>query len=514
MITFINPNLVFQRSDVFTTGIVYMPISLACFVAAVRNQGFKCNVIDAFGEKPNQYRRNGAYGFRGLDPKEVVDRIDERTFAIVLYAGNISYHASLVEIIRAARVKFPDIPFILLENTQAVTAYSLRRIQKTFHDAKVDYIITGEGEARGVRLLKALRKQEIQETISQIDGIGHMVGEGLMYSPPRSHIGNLDSLDFPAWDLFPIDNYFRLKYAHGPLHSKRYLPMLSSRGCPYRCRFCVIPEMNQSKWRSRTAKNVVDEMQYHLTKYNVNEFHFEDVNPTVNDKRTREICEEIISRGLKISWKLASGTKVETIKNEETIQKMAEAGCRYISISPETGSPGVLKLIDKPFNLNHAVSMIKKMNQVGIRSQACFVLGYPGENDEDRQMTRNLVHRLTRVGVDEIAIFIIAPVPGASIYKEVKGYDNYSQLNFSPEWRDDYQKLNRFRVQLYREFLLMKLCYYPFKIIRQCLNFLLRRFETKMEMVPYRALHTILMMGGLRKNRGIYEDRNCNTMLQ
>jgi radical SAM superfamily enzyme YgiQ (UPF0313 family) len=250
----------------------------------------------------------------------------------------------------------------------------------------------------------------------------------------------------------------------------------------------VVPATNNQKWRSRSAKNVVDEIEYFGKTLGVYEFHLEDLDPTISDDRVREICREIIKRKLKVIWKIAAGTKVETMRDEVTIDLMAKAGCRYISISPETGSPRLLKLMRKPFNLNHAVRLVRRMNKVGIRSQACFVLGYPGENEEDLGMTWRLVKELTRVGVDEIALFIVTPVPGSSIHDQFSGYQTLSELNFSPAWRADYSKLNKFRVRLYMNFLLWKLRYHPLKLIQQPVNLLLRRFQTKMEMVPYRAL--------------------------
>jgi radical SAM superfamily enzyme YgiQ (UPF0313 family) len=133
------------------------------------------------------------------------------------------------------------------------------------------------------------------------------------------------------------------------------------------------------------------------------------------------------------------------------------------------------------------------MNRVGIRSQACFVLGFPGEEDEDRKLTRDLIKDLARNGIDEIAIFIIAPVPGSEIFKDFHGYKSLSELTFTPTWRDDYEMLNRLRIRLYLRFVLWKLRYYPLKIFRQGINFLMRRFETKMEMVPYKAIVYKLM---------------------
>ncbi|MFN8390795.1 MAG: radical SAM protein [Bdellovibrionota bacterium] len=499
-IAFINPNLVLQKSDPFTTGVVYMPYSLAWFVSSARKAGFDCQVVDAFGEKPNQFWIDKHFVFRGLTPQEVAASVTDAS-VIVLYAINLTYHMALVGIIRELKKQNPSRPIVVLENTQAVTAYSLRRVQEEFYKLGVDYVITGEAEQRGIQLLQGITEGRSTDDIRSIEGIGFRDGDSTHYTPPKTKIDDLDSLPFPAWDLFPIQNYWKLRYGHGPLSSSKYLPLLTSRGCPYPCRFCVIPETNDVRWRPRSAKNVVDEIEHFKNTYGVTEFHIEDVDPTVKDSRTQELCEEILRRNLKITWKICSGTKVETLKSEKTIELMARAGCRYISVSPESGSPRVLKLIKKPFDIEHAIELIGVMNRVGIRSQACFVLGFPGEEAEDRALTEKMVERLVRGGLDEIAIFIITPVPGSAIFDQFSGYDSYSDLHFSPTWRVDYEELNRFRLALYRKFMLWKLRYHPFRLLKQPFNFLSRHFETKMEMVPYRAFHTVLMMKGLCGNQ-------------
>jgi len=484
-VVLINPNLVVQKKDPFTTGIVYMPIGLAYLAASMRSSGVDVTVIDAYAAAPRQNVTKDSFIFYGLSTDQVISQIPENCAAVFVYAINLTNHLSTVEIVKAVKQHVPVIPIIVVENTQAVTAYALANVKDEFFQAGADYVLTGEPEFRALKILNALKVGSLND-LPQVDGLGSTK----FYSPPQGYLTDkeLDALPFPAWDLFPLANYWSLRFAHGPLSSRQYLPILTSRGCPYPCGFCVVPATNNQKWRSRIAENVVDEMEYFEKTLGVHEFHIEDLDPTISDGRIREICREIGTRKLKVVWKIVAGTKVETMRDEETINLMAKAGCRYISISPETGSPRLLKLMRKPFNLEHAVRLVKRMNKVGIRSQACFVLGYPGENDEDLHMTWDLIWELTRVGVDEIALFIITPVPGSSIYDQFSGYQTLSELNFSPTWRTDYSKLNKFRVRLYAYFLWWKLRYHPLKLIQQPFNFLLRRFQTKMEMVPYRAL--------------------------
>ena len=310
-IVLINPNLVMQRNDPFTTGIVYMPIGLAYTAAILLEAGYSIKVIDAYAEAPEQGYRQGRFTFFGLHLAEVVERIPNEADAIFISAINLTSHIAAIDITRAVKTKWCDVPVIILENTQAVTAYALEKVMDTFFEAGADFVITGESEERALHLLRLLSSNAGEEALKAIDGLG----TPRFYSQPRVFIQGLDSLPFPAWGLFPLDQYWGLRYAHGPLSSSRYLPLLTSRGCPYPCRFCVVPATNQQKWRARTAINVVDEMEYCVKMFQVKEFHIEDLDPTISEQRIRDISEEIIRRDLKIVWKIVAGTKVETIRD-------------------------------------------------------------------------------------------------------------------------------------------------------------------------------------------------------
>lgn len=490
----VNPALAVLRRDPFTTGIPYMPVSLAYAAAALRAAAHQVEVVDAFGERPGQYRLDGRFLIRGLTPRQVHERVPLEVEAIVLYAGNLTCHRSLEEILRGLRRWRPSAPVIVMENTQAVTAYSLRRVRAELFDAGATYVLCGEPEERLVALVSRISTRRPPEGM---DGVGWRDDRGEHFEEPSAANSDLDRVPFPAWELFPLEGYWSLRYAHGAMERARYLPLLTSRGCPYPCKFCVIPETNGMRWRSRSAGNVVDEMEHWRRTLGVTEFHIEDVNPTIDDARTKAICREIIDRRLAVVWKLSAGTKVESIKSEETIDLMAEAGCRYISISPESGSPEVMRRIGKPFDIEHAIRLVGRMHERGIRCQCCFVLGFPGETDRDRRMTWDMVRRLTKRGADEVALFIVTPVPGSKIFDQFSGFEEYAQLNFSPAWREDFPSLNRFRLRLYAAFLGWKLRYHPAKLLAQPFHFLSRRFRTKMEMTPYRVLHTTLMSLGI-----------------
>ncbi|MBF0415500.1 MAG: B12-binding domain-containing radical SAM protein [Magnetococcales bacterium] len=484
-ILLINPNLVVQRNDPMTTGVVYMPLALASFAAALKLKHLEVDVIDAFGLAPFQARCQDKFLILGIDSNQIVQRIPESTRCIFLFANQVINHLSLVDILQAIKGRFPEKILGILENSQAVTAYSLAPVVDELFGHGADFAVIGDLEEGGVQVAQWLAAGQSWASIPDIPGI---LTPNRRHAP-RGEVPDLDGLANPAWDLFPLENYWSLRFAHGPQTRARYLPLMTSRGCPYPCRFCVAPATTGRRWRGRSAAKVVDEMVACMETFQVDEFHIEDLNPTVSDKRIREICSLILQRKLKVSWKLVAGTKVESIKDGVTVRMMAEAGCDYISISPESGAPEMLEAMHKPFKVHHALEIIRHMGENGIRSQACFVIGFPGEGPLQRQKSFQLAHTLTQAGVDEIAIFMITPVPGSELFTQVQGFKSLSDLNFTPVWRDDYAGLNRFRKKLYFAFLLWKLRYFPWKIARQCFNFFVRRrFETKMEMIPYRAM--------------------------
>lgn len=479
-ITLINPNIVTQKGDFLGSGIPYMPISLA-YLAAYLKQKHNITVIDAFGENPFSIYEEKDLFVQGLTYNQILSKI-KKTEAVIIYANSIMGYDIFLNLIKKIKKKF-NVPIIIAENSQSVTSFSLKDCYQGFFESGADYLVLGDLEERTYKLLDFLKKKDFKK----IDGLIFKEKGKIKINEIINFQKDLDSLPYPAWDLFPLKNYWKLGYAHGPLSSNKYLPLLTSRGCSFNCKFCVAPETNKKNWRAKSFKKVVDEMEHWSVLLGVNEFHWEDLNPTIDKKRMKDISQEILNRGLKIKWKFASGSKIETV-DEETIKIMAKAGCNYISFSPETGSKELLKKMGKPFDHELALRLTKIMHKKGIKSQACFILGFPGENKEDLMKTKDYIKKLVRVGLDELAIFIVTPIPGTETFDKIKGYDSFSQLTFSPKWRKDFKKLDEIRSRFYAIFLLRKLLFHPLKLFRQPFNILRRSFETKMEMTLYRIL--------------------------
>ncbi len=484
LVALINPPISGQRGDPHT-GIPFMPFILAYLAAALDQAGYPLQVIDAFGERPTRSRATGNKVVWGLSPAEIVDALDPAAVRLFLFARAIQDHDLILEIASRLRRRHPRATVIVIENSQAVTSFSLRfSLPQLF--PHIDYAIVGECEAPALELLAALDREETRPPIHGLAYRDEGSSEGYTSFPASEPPANLDELPAPRWELFPLRSYWQLRIGHGPV-SGPYLTVLSSRGCPYPCTFCVVPDMSGRRWRGKSPAPMADELETLVKRFGVREFHFEDLNSTVARKRMVGLCDEILRRNLEITWKLVSGIKIETI-DEHTVERMAQAGCRYLSFSPESGSPRVLKMMKKTFDHPKALRLTRRMAELGIRTQACFVLGYPGETDEDRDLTTGFVQALVRQGIEEIALFIFTPVPGSEAFGLIDGYRSWSELSFSPAWREDYEDLARFRRGLYLKFMLWKLIWQPRAVARHAVGLIRRRFETKMEMVAYRVL--------------------------
>lgn len=443
-----------QKHDTFTTGIVYMPIGLAYFSGGLTKLGIEHEVLDLFGMDPHAISHSEDKWVFGKELRLACESLDIHPDSIVVYANQAANHSDLTTILVEVRSLYPNVEIHLLENSQAVTAYSLESIKSFFKNIGVTNVITGTPADQINTFTRRISNQPVQ--------IVHPV---------------------PNWDKFPIQNYWKYKLAHGPLTGERYLPVLTSYGCPWGCTFCVVPATNLRKWTPRDSDEICHEIRSSLEKYSVREFHFEDLNSSVSSQRMLELSSKL--KELSITWKIVAGTKAETLDSYETLKALSISGLRYFSFSPESGSSSVRKEIGKRFNIIHSLRLIRWSRKLGIKTQACFVIGMPSEGFLDRFKSLFLIRVYTVLGIDEIAIFVISPMPGSELYKRFEV--DLSRISFSPTWRSDYKYLSHVRLYWYANFLLLKLVFHPVEFCKSVIRYFKKSFQLKMELAPFRS---------------------------
>jgi anaerobic magnesium-protoporphyrin IX monomethyl ester cyclase len=483
------PQVVVHHLDPHT-GIPFMPHMAAHLAGALHAAQVPMQVLDAFGSSHHQRTIvQNEFMLMGLKTDELVLSIAPTVRVCCIYCRTIAEFIAVERLIDAIKATRKEIKIILFENIQAVTSFSLSLVADKFLERGADYILLGEPEDRIVSLFNAIISEE---SVAEIPGLIYRTEQKDVQAAEREKfVTELVKLPLPAWNYFQLQGYWNMGFAHAPCQKgTKFLPILTSRGCPYQCRFCIIPSLNQ-KWRYRTAQHVFEEMKYFYENMGIEDFHVSDLNPTVLESRIRELCHLLIDARLPITWKVAQGTKIETIKDISTIELMARAGCKFLSFSPESGSQ-LMKIIKKPFDYQKGLNIVKETNRLGIRTQACFLVGLPEETLADQKLSFQYVKKLVTAGLDEISCYIFTPVPGSDLYESMSGYTHFSQLTPAPNWRADYKKLSKVRYKLYLTYFFYKLKY-PRKVLRVIKGLLTKKFETKMEMSLYKVFKIVLM---------------------
>ena len=264
-LTMISPRLALQKGDFLGSGVPYWPLELATLAAYAIQTGDTVAFVDQFGANPSRLTDAGDYYLQGepIDAPAWRERL-EQAEAFVLYAISYMSHGDLLVTIRWLKDSFPERPVAVLENSQAVTAYSLQRMAPSFFDAGADLLICGEPYFNWAAIKRQLTEKGHDPSI-----VPNVITRESRASPRRFH-EKLDRYPIPAWDLMNLDGYWRLPYSHGP-KTRKFLPILTSRGCPYPCDFCVVPETNDKQWRGNDPEQVVNEMITLRDRYGVHD---------------------------------------------------------------------------------------------------------------------------------------------------------------------------------------------------------------------------------------------------
>lgn len=332
---------------------------------------------------------------------------------------------------------------------------------ETLEDENVDIVIRGEGEYIMLNLVQAL---ENQSSLHDVKGIvfEDKNSKEIVVNPEAPLIQDLDELPFPALNLLPMKKYRLLDM------DTHMTTMITTRGCPMQCSFCSSAAMHGKKIRERSVENIVDEIEYLKTNYDIDTIAFMDDTFTLKKRKVMAICDEILKRNIEIMWGCTS--RVDTL-DEKLLKKMKEAGCITIFIGVESADQQQLDNMCKNTTIAKIENAFKIAHKLKIRTIASVALGMPGDTKEIMNKTVKFVHKLK----PNYAIYSLAtPYPGTRFYKEafeknlikIKDWSKYTLITPILETIDC--SLNDMRKIQAKAF--MKFYLRPHYIIRQFLQ--------------------------------------------
>jgi len=270
----------------------------------------------------------------------------------------------------------------------------------------VDLVVRGEGEETFLEIGAAFQEQG---SFAGIPGISYRGLSELIHNPDRPISADLDSYPMPALDLVPIERY---RISPDMRTGSRLGLIITSRGCPYDCMFCANKLLTKRTYRLRSIPSVIEEIDYYLEHYRINQLMIFDDNFAVDKKRTLELCAEFVRRGYPAKFNWWTEARVDVL-DEEILTAMKRAGCSIISLGLESGNQRLLDLIKKNITLEQTRKTVELIHAAGIKSRASFILGLPSETRDESRQTIRFAYSLP---LDQVRFSIATPFPGTELW--------------------------------------------------------------------------------------------------
>ncbi len=388
-------------------------LGLAYVAAAARAAGHDVTVIDAPGLALDESRPLdtdvGRLAMQGLQTPEIVARIPPDVQVVGFANMFLHEWGVLRELIAAVKRARPGA--VTVAGGENASAYWGRMLDEC---AALDLIVCGEGEAAFVELLARI---EAGRSLDDAPSVARRHRDGPVANPRRARIDDVDGLARPAWDLFPIGQYLERGLGSG-VERGPAMPVLTSRGCPYRCTFCSSPQMWTTRYRRRDPDDVVDEIADLQTRYGVRNVNINDLTSLLTKAWILEFCRAMQRRGLNVTWQLPSGTRSEAV-DAEAARAMYAAGCRNFCYAPESGAPTELTRMRKRVKLPALRTSLQASLDAGMVTHASIILGTPEQTPDELLETWKFVHRLALDGLHSVGVMVFAPYPGSALYREL-----------------------------------------------------------------------------------------------
>ena len=317
--------------------------------------------------------------------------------------------------------------------------------EETCKHELIDYVCYADGEEMMIDLTEFLyNKKEgypthIPALLYKKDGEIH-----------KNSVGELpiiDSLPYSPFDLLNIDRYIhRSWHPTDPSHATRYFDILTGKGCPFRCTFCInaLEDFYDREYRGMSAERILDEIEFLMEKYDARHFKFVDELFFVNRKRLHSFLDGVEERKLNFTWtaNIRADYFTRNYVSNKMLKRIKKSGCVFLTMGTESGSQRMLDFMKKDLKIESIIAAATALDEIGITGGFSFMYGLPSETNEDIKATFKLIDKIYKIHPDTY-IFgpqIFRPYPGNSLYDLCveQGFPEKRELD---DWNTSHQRV-------------------------------------------------------------------------
>jgi len=341
----------------------------------------------------------------GCSEEEIIRQAIDFESDIVGFGAITTCAHTLGDLTRGVRQGLPDA--LIMVGGPHTSAFRA----KVLEDTAADVAVVGEGELAFEAVM--LARFEGGE-FSEIPGLiwRSPDGEIVTNDGQMPMVEDLDTLPFPAFDLIDVSKYWRLQ-SMPPIARRKYISLVSSRGCPYQCMWCH--SIFGKRFRGHSAERMVDEIEHYIRTYGIDDVEFLDDIFNLNHDRIIEFCELAQRRNLK--FKIAFPNAVRTdILTQEMIDALVDTGLYFSSFALEAGSPRIQQYTGKRLSIPGFLAGVEMAVKAGVFANGFAMLGFPTETEEDLKQTLDVA---CNSKLHTASFFTVMPFPNTRLYDEV-----------------------------------------------------------------------------------------------
>ncbi len=380
------------------------PLGILYIATILRDEGIEVTVLDQAAE--------------GYTLDQTTKWVEKQDPDILGFSALASSGKTAARIAQQVKERNPNV-ITVFGNYYAT--FNDQRLLTTYPQA--DIIVRGEGEETTKELARAIQKKS---SLKKVRGITFREKGKVIATPDRSLIENVDALPIPDRTLLKAEYHSTLVGAIGA--PKKFTTLLSSRGCPYHCRFCGCQKIVHGTWRPRSVEKTFEEIQL-LVSEGYRQFLFVDDSLTINQKRIIKLCQKIAKERLDVEW-ICEGRVNHA--SYELMRSMVKAGCRIIYFGIESANQRILDYYQKQITPQQSRTAVKTARKAGMDIiVGSFIVGAPTET---RQEIENTLKFAQRIPLDVPQYNILGIFPGMAIWDEFKAKEYLTTEQEEQHW--------------------------------------------------------------------------------